>query len=87
MTPDEANRARLQQIAAESAETDEVRCECVYGAYVVHFAISSLEVQHLGTAGLWARYFAPAFEALHVPAPVVADATTEGSLVGVGGHP
>ncbi len=64
---------RLARIAAESMDTDEVRCECVYGTHVVRFAISAMELQHLASEVLWTRYFVPAWQALQVPAPVVAD--------------
>ena len=84
----DSDTQRLQRIAAESADTNEVRIECVYGAHVVRFAISALELQHLTPAVIYGRYFANAWEALHVPAPVVTDvatsATEEGTVVVVG---
>ena len=76
--------ARLQKIAAASMDTNEVRFECVYGPHVVRFAISAMEVQHLSSDVLYARYFSEAFTALHVPAPVVADTTDERPVVVVG---
>lgn len=88
MTSDDAaDRQRLQRIAAQSADADAVFCECVYGGRVVRFEVSALELQHLGAETLWERYFIPAWKALNVPAPVVADTIEEGSLVGVVGNP
>ncbi len=87
MTPEDeaADRRRLAAIAAASFDADEVRVECVYGGRVVRFVIGSLELQHLSPDVLWARYFAPAWEALAVPAPVVADTPEDRSqVVGVG---
>lgn len=78
---DDVDRQRLQRLAAQSADADAVYCECVYGSRVVRFEISTLEWQHLSPEVLWARYVAPAWKALKVPAPVVADQET---VVGVG---
>ncbi len=80
----EYERQRLQRLAAESSDSDEVRCEWVYGPRVVTFRISAMECQHLSREVLWTRYVSEAFAALHVPAPVVADTTEDRTVVGVG---
>ena len=83
MTDDQlADARRLARLAAHSADADVVCCECVYGGHVVRFAISTMELQHLPSEELWRRYFEPAWQALSVPAPVVAT-TKEGPVVGV----